>query len=134
MDWLVLWHVHLQILVMRQCIVFFSVFISLQTTGFSSLSQKVSCSHNSCTWSSHNYMEVTYAQSSSQERGELKTLTHQEQIHQVGWRGEGLVPGTTRLVKLSALNTPLHCLHDVHNKAMCTEIYHKEFHTWIFYT
>lgn len=42
-------------------------------------------------------MEVTYARSSSQERGELKTLTHQEQIHQVGWKGEGLVPGTTRL-------------------------------------
>ena len=42
-------------------------------------------------------MEVTYARSSSQERGELKTLTHQEQIHQDRWKGEGLVPGTTRL-------------------------------------
>lgn len=73
-------------------------------------------------------MEVTYARSSSQERGELKTLTHQEQIHQDRWKGEGLVPGTTRL-QAQCPNTPLHCLHDVHNKAMCTEIHHKEFHT-----
>ena len=77
-------------------------------------------------------MEVTNGP--PHKRGVSWKLSHtKNKSTRLGGRVKGLYLGLPDY-KLSALNTPLHCLHDVHNKAMYTEIYHKEFHTWIFYT